>query len=159
MTTRLWTLLISLPILIVTYVVVFTDWIKPVPIEIQPSVRTILPKKAYSTAQNEFAGVYPVIFNFDASYKLTEIWVEEAAPAPGQTPLVLWHLKSKSGSHPVKTILFGRDLEEMDPAPGSPNPAFALQPDKPYKVIAKSGRRKGEATFSTRAIADLRPNF
>jgi hypothetical protein len=159
MTKRLWTLLIALPVLGLFYVLGFTDWMKPVPIEIQTSVRTILPKKAYSTAEHEFAGVYPVIFNLDGSYSLTEIWVEEATPAAGQTPRVLWHLQSKKGSHPVKTLLFGRDLENMDPAPGSPNPSFALQPDKPYRVVMKAGRRKGEATFSTRAIADLRPNF
>lgn len=159
MTTRTWSLLIALPVLGLIYVLGFTDWLKPTPIEIIPSVRAILPKKAYGTAEHEFAGVYPVIFNLDAKYELTEIRVENPDTGDGKQPQVLWHLRSNKGSAPVKAILYGRDLEQMDPVPGSPNPPLALIAGKPYKVYVRAGRRTGEASFSTRDMADLRPNF
>lgn len=159
MNKRLWVLLLAVPILGLIYLTQFTDWLKPAPIEVIPSVRAILPRKAYGTAEKEFAGVYPVIFNFDAQYTLTSIRVEEATPAEGQPPKILWHLRSRKGSNPVKAVLYGRDLENMDPVPGSPNPPATLQSGKPYRMIVEAGRRRGETTFSTREMADLRPNF
>jgi len=159
MNQRLWILIAAVPILGIIYITGFTDWLNPAPIEVIPSVRAILPKKAYGTAEREFAGVYPVIFTFDAHYKLTEIWVEESGNTNAASPKIVWHLKSKKGSNPVKAVLYGRDLDDMDPAPGSASPPPALRGGVPYKLVIRAGRRRGEATFSTREMADLRPNF
>lgn len=159
MNARLVGLLAALPILGAIYIAVFTDWLKPAPIEVVPSIRAILPKKAYGTVEKEFAGVYPVIFSFDVEYSLTSVRVEEATPADGAKPQVLWELRSRKGSKPVKAMLYGRDLDNMDPVPGTPNPPHALQAGKQYRLLVEAGRRKGSTLFSTRDMADLRPNY
>ncbi len=136
--------------LIPFYVIFFTDWLSPTPIEIIPSVRAtriITRSRNADPAATSTNGVCPVVFSLDTRYRLSSVLVTEETTNGRR---ILWHLKGGlARSFPSKIIVYGMSVPWMKPAPGSRDPE-PLQAGVKYRLQLKAGRRTGEVTFSTR---------
>lgn len=125
------------------YVLWFTDWLHPTPIEVLPELREARPgRRAGPVPTNQYA----VSFALDGRYRLTSLKVVH----PG-TKHVLWQLEAGTNAATTKAIIYGRPVPGMKPVAGA-GPAEPLEPDVPYELQIASGRRRGTAIFQTHTL-------
>ena len=142
MTTRNWCWLGLVVLLGGIYVIFFTDWLRPTPIEVLPEIRAALPGRGGQPG----AGVYPVSFALDDHYHLTSLKVVKV----GATN-IMWQLVPGTNSVPVKAIIYGRPVPGMKPANGHKR-AEALEPGVPYELQIAAGRHHGKSVFQTKEV-------
>lgn len=166
MNRRLGTLGALTALLAVTYVIVFTDWLSPVPIEIASQIRPIIqpprfgrrPRSPESTPPTTPSqptsngkltdppnGAAHVTFSLDASYSLTALKVIRLE-TEGQPRRVVWELKGRTP--PIRALIYGNDPGGLKPLQPSQR-AEPLQAGIPYQLEVTAGRRKGTNSFQT----------
>jgi hypothetical protein len=93
--------------------------------------------------------LFPVLFQLDASYRLTSVKAIEVTTNNAAGPEhVLWHLVSTNGSNPIKVFLYGQDIPGMtDYLPGVK--AESLATSVQYRLELTAGDLKGNETFHT----------
>jgi hypothetical protein len=89
--------------------------------------------------------VQPFIFSLDGRYQLTSIRVTDISPT-NPTPRIAWSLRSKGGSPPTDTILYGRAPDTMAPLTEGFR-ADRLLPGHTYTIYLEAGRRRGQKSF------------
>jgi hypothetical protein len=140
------TLLVAAVLLAAVYAYYFTDWITPPIIQISPQIRPMRMARGS-------AGVYPVTFTLDGQYKLTSVKVVPiGALATNKNALPIWHLIPGTNSMPTKGFMYGMRIPGMVPALTNARPQ-RLVPGIKYRLLIESGRAKGQADFSTGAVA------
>jgi hypothetical protein len=150
MTRKSASLLVVLILLIAASVHLFTDWFRPVRIQISSSNRPMpgLPDDATTC---------PVAFGFDGRYGLTSIEVVSLAEVEtNRHAPALWHLVSRSNSVPTRGFTYGQAIGGMQPFdPG--RPAQPLQPNTRYRLVVTAGRAHGQVDFVPQAPGEAAP--
>jgi hypothetical protein len=141
MTKKSWILVFCTLVLAVVYVCFFTDWFKPVTIQISHTARPVPSRSSRGVM------TMAVAFGLDRDYGLTEIKVVPLAEwQTNHSVLPLWHLVSSTKSAPIKFFLYGQNVDGMKPAmPGAqPKP---LETDVVYRLFVSVGSVKGQHDF------------
>ena len=141
MTKKNWILIFCTLVLAVVYVCFFTDWFKPVTIQISHTARPV------PSRSSRGAIMTAVVFGLDQNYRLTEIKVVPLAEwQTNHSVLPLWHLVSSTKSAPIKFFLYGQNIDGMKPAmPGAqPKP---LEANVIYRLFASAGSVKSQHDF------------
>ena len=143
-------LLVLLLVLTVAYVHFFTDWFRPVAIQITPSVRPV-------SRLPEGAAAYPVSFALDGKYALTLVKVVSVVEwATNRQAAPLWHLISRSNSLPTRGFTYGLRIRGLKPYQSNAM-ALPLQPNTAYRLFVEAGRAKGQVDFRPQAVAESAP--
>lgn len=146
------------------YMVMFTDWTSPQPIEIASQIRPVIQpprfgrrgangaeKPAERAAEAESAGgVARVTFSLDGRYRLTGVRVF-ALNAQGEPARKLWDLAGKSRE--LTSLMYGLNPAGMSPAEGGEGVAAPLEAGITYQLEVQAGRRLGTHRFRTVAVA------
>ena len=124
-------------VLAAAYVVWFTDWFRPKPIQISHTNRPIRSASGPSVAH--------MVFKLGDDYELTEIKVVPL-DALKNNPLAqpAWHLVGNSDS--INTFTYGENIDGMDPAVEGAR-AEPLQPGVTYRLFVRAGSVKGQHDF------------
>ena len=164
---RAWTLAVLAAFLAGAYVVVFTDWTSPQPIEIASQIRpviqpprfgrrgsrppdTMAEKPADRAAEPEASsGVARVTFSLDDRYRLTSVRVH-ALDAQGEPAKKVWDLTGKSRQ--LNSLMYGMNPAGMSPTEGSDGTAAPLEAGVTYQLEIRAGRRTGTHRFRTAAV-------
>jgi hypothetical protein len=162
---RTWIFIALALLLSGTYVVAFTDWLAPQPIEIASQIRPVIqpprfgrrgPKgtaPADKPTEAEPAGVARVTFSLDGRYRLTSIRVF-ALNAQGEPGKKVWDLTGKSRE--LNSLMYGMNPAGMSPADGAES-AAPLEAGLGYLLEIRAGRRTGSHRFKTAAMAPPEP--
>ena len=163
---RTWKLTALALLLSGAYVVAFTDWLAPQPIEIASQIRPVIqpprfgrrgPKPPTQAAEKppeaEPTGVARVTLSLDGRYRLTSIRVF-ALNAQGEPTKKVWDLTGKSRE--LNSLMYGMNPAGMTPAEGT-GPAEPLEPNVSYLLEIRAGRRTGSHRFKTAALAPPEP--
>ena len=126
------------------YVVVYTDLLRPPPIEVvADDLRVLRPDETYP---------FPlVVFGLDDRVRLDAVRVTKLDPAGGDERVV-WDLVGDPRSIALDTFVYGATLSGLSPRPNPENntPVFErLTPSCTYRLDLRSGRRRGSVTFET----------
>jgi len=125
------------------YFTSFTDWIKPVKIQIMC--------RNFPTRGGHSATVKALTFYLDKPYQLTSIKIVSATEArTNKYPHALWYLVAETNSAPTVQFDYGAAISGMKPEiPHSV--AEPLLPNLPYEIVIESGKKlKGQLTFNPR---------
>lgn len=160
---RLWTLAALALFLSGAYVVTFTDWLAPQPIEIASQIRPVIqpprfgrrsPKGTAQTpekpAEAEPGGVARVTFSLDGRYRLTSVRVF-VLNTQGEPAKKVWDLTGKSRE--LNSLMYGMNPAGMSPAEGAEASAAPLEAGLGYLLEIRAGRRTGTHRFKTAAMA------
>ena len=163
---RTWKLTALALLLSGAYVVAFTDWLAPQPIEIASQIRPVIqpprfgrrgPKPPEQAAEKppevEPTGVARVTLSLDGRYRLTSIRVF-ALNSQGEPAKKVWDLTGKSRE--LNSLMYGMNPAGMNPAEGT-GPAEPLEANVSYLLEIRAGRRTGSHRFKTAAVAPPEP--
>lgn len=170
MKARIWILLATVLVLGTCYVLYYTEWIDPDPIQIQAQAREMPLREAgrgrvaargkegkaareaakADAKAGTFEGMYPVVFALDGEYRITSLRVMEDQPsAPGRAPLIVWQLDSASHSVPTKALVYGRTPRGMKLKDERSKPE-RLKPGVTYRLELRAGRYQGQVLFQAK---------
>ena len=127
--------------LVLIYVVFFTDWFKPRVIHLFYTTRPI----EHFHARNDLPYI---LFGLEGSYRLTELKVVslDDQKRPGGP---VWHLISASNSVPIRMFTYGEHIHGMKFKYGSDEPQD-LQTNETYRLFVSAGRAKGQIDFKVK---------
>jgi hypothetical protein len=159
---RPWILAALVLLLSGLYVVAFTDWLAPQPIEIASQIRPVMqpprfgrrgPKTSAPTSEKPTeaepsGGVARVTFSLDGRYRLTSVRVF-ALDAQGEPAKKVWDLTGKSRE--LNSLMYGMNPAGMAPAEGA-EAAAPLEANLSYLLEIRAGRRRGSHRFKTLAL-------
>jgi hypothetical protein len=181
MSARGWSLLGFFALLLIGYALFFTEWVRPVPIEVASQVRFTLERPRFGrpakppTAGGQ-AGQGNRVVKVDATQSAALPDKEAVDPTPPGVGHVTFSLDAwyrltrirvedipadgsepkvlwnvKGKSQPVNSLLYGIVPPGLSPILAELT-AEPLQPGVPYRIVLEAGRRRGTNSFMTVAL-------
>ncbi|MGH8022134.1 MAG: hypothetical protein ACRED1_01030 [Limisphaerales bacterium] len=134
------TLIAILLVLVLGYVIFFTDWFRPRVIHLFYTTRPV----GRFRARPELPYI---LFGLEGRYRLTEITVVSLDGQKRPEALPLWRLISDSNSVPIKIFIYGEHIYGMRPATAGDRP-LDLVTNQTYRLLVRAGRAKGQIDFN-----------
>lgn len=138
MTKKNWLMIGFVAALGAFYLLRFTDFGHPQPIQINVVERPFVPNPAPGE-------VLPLVFGLDRDCRLTALRILPISETSNAKPKVAWELSSRSGSEPVRGFTYADEIPGMKQAGLKVLPLIA---GTAYRVELEAGRAKGTAEFT-----------
>jgi hypothetical protein len=134
-------LVVTAIVLMVVYMIFFTDWFRPHTMQIFHTTRVM--RTRFPSAR----AIPNLIFGLSSSFRLTSVEVVTLEEwQTNHNVLPIWHLVSDSNSVPVKSFFYGQNIRGLKPAVAGSRPA-SLTTNVTYRMFVEAGKIKGQHDF------------